>query len=471
MKFAPSLVVRRYQWLILLLGIMLLATYWLSRPDWLRLPGARTPSLLQRLRVPQPSDPWKIDAIIDGYVVKLALPQDLDKINLLPPLIQSSVRQRIKYRQRNIQILHDTAQELDQVLNSSRRVHVAEHDQTLEHAVMSLPPKLPGINPQLSLAMHEPLLAALPAYTKVDFFLPKDLIPQVALRLQLLGMAQRVTLHGQPEYQVTEGNIRLPHFTTRWVRDLFLATAKQDGRSLLMLPMAFSQINDLSRPDNNYVKKMDDAQHKVVRVPLFFKGGNLQIGVVRGRRILFIGQNELQQNEQAFYNAFFYSPPREEVLELFKQLVGADEVLVLPNSKHLFHLDMMMSVLNPGTVALIEPVDKGALAEDDQRAIAQARQAFTAYGFRVVGVPTLADWVSTFKSPVNIIPFTHRDSGRLSAIVPQFEYREVSAQGTLQSMELKIRQAYADAGVETIFARSNFNQLRGNFHCAVVPTK
>jgi len=469
MKFATSPVIQRYQWLILWLGIVLLAVYGLSRAGWLHLPGAQTPSLLQRLRVPKPSDPWEINAIIDGYVVKLALPQDLNKINLLPPMIQSGVRQRIKYRQRNIDVLHDTAQDLDQILNTGQSVQVAEHDQTLEHVVMSLPSALQGVIPELSLAMHEPLLAALPSYTKVDFFLPSGLIPQVTLRLQLLGMAQRVTLHGEQEYEIMEEKLPLPHFTTPWVRDLFWAVAKQGHRSLLLLPMAFSQINDLSRPDNDYVEEMEDVLHKVVRVPLFFKGGNLQIGVVGGRRVLFIGEKELQQNELAFYNAFFYSPPREEVLKLFKQLAGADEVRVLPNSKHLFHLDMMMSVLSSGTVALIEPVDKDALDEDDQRVIAQARQALTAYGFRVVGVPTLADWVNTFKSPVNILPFKHRDTGRLSAIVPQFEYREVASHGTPESMEWKIRQAYKDAGVATFFAKSSFSQLRGDFHCAVVP--
>ncbi len=471
MKFPSGLVTRRQQFLMLLLSAVLVAVYGLAYAGWLPLPGAQPPSLLQRLNVPQSSDPWEIDAIFDGYRVKLSLPQELLKINMLPPQIQNSVRQRIEYRRRNIEVLRRVAVALDRVFESGQIVHLAEHDQTLEHVVMSLPPLLQGTNPELSLALHEPVLTALPGYTKVDFFLPDSLIPQVALRLRKLGIEQRVKLHGQQAYELIEGRIPLRHFTTRWVRDLFWTAADQGGRSLLMLPMASYQINDLSRPDNDYVSELDDAQNEVVRAPLFFKGGNLQVAVIGGRRILFIGQDELQLNQSYFYNAFFYFPRPEEVLGLFKQLAGADEVRVLPNSKHLFHLDMVMSVLSPGTVALIEPVDKDALVVEDRRVIAEVRQALTAYGFRIVAVPTLADWVSTFKSPVNIIAFTHRDSGRLSAIVPQFEDRVLLAKGKSLSIQQKIKQAYTDAGVETIFTASDFYQFGGNFHCAILPIK
>ena len=471
MKFPNGSLTRGHQFLTLLLSVVLVAMYGLAHAGWLHLPGARQPSLLQRLHVPQLSDPWEIDAIFDGYRVQLALPQEMDKVNMLPPQIQNSVRQRIEYRRRNIQVLRTVAVALDRVFDSGQTIHLAEHDQTLEHVVMSLPPLLQGTNPELSLALHEPVLTALPDYTKVDFFLPDSLIPQVALRLRKLKMEQRVKLHGQKAYELVEGKIPLRHFTTRWVRDLFWTAADRGGRSLLMLPMASYQINDLSRPDNDYVSELDDAQNEVVRAPLFFKGGNLQVGVIGGRRILFIGQDELQQNQRIYYNAFFYFPPQEEVLELFKQLAGADEVRVLPNSKNLFHLDMVMSVLSPGTVALIEPVDKDALADDDRRVIAEVRQALTAYGFRIVAVPTLVDWVASFKSPVNLIAFTHRDSGRLSAIVPQFEDRVLLAKGKPLSIQQKIKQAYTDAGVETIFTASDFYQYGGNFHCAILPIK
>ncbi|NOU01050.1 MAG: hypothetical protein HOO95_05690 [Gallionella sp.] len=445
--------------------------------------ASRSLSLLQRLHVPQPSDSWEIDSYFGGYRVKLALPKELDRIDALPEEIRGSVRQRIEFRRRNIDVLRKSAMDMDRILSKNRVAHVAEYEQKLERVVMSLPPS--QINGTESpMVLHEPVLNALPDYTKVDFFLQESLIPQVTQRLQMLGMEHRVRLHGEQEYEFNEAGISLRHHTTRWMRDVFWLTSNQtkpnqtkpnqtrSGQgSILLLPLAFYQINDLSRPDNDYVRKLEDVRHKVVRVPLFFKGGNLLVGSADKRRILFIGEDELKLNQDFYYNAFFYFPPQKEVLELFRQLAGADEVRILPNSKHLFHLDMMMAVLNPKTVALIKPVDADALDKNDHRVIAEARQILMEYGFRMVDIPTLADWVNTFKSPINIIPFTNRDSGRLTAFVPQFEDKLVMIKGRAVSIRQEIKQAYAEAGVEAIFAESSFYQFGGNFHCAILPVE
>lgn len=195
------------------------------------------------------------------------------------------------------------------------------------------------------------------------------------------------------------------------------------------------------------------------------------VGVTRGRRILFIGRDELQLNQDYYFNAFFYFPPQEEVLALFKQIAAADEVRVLPNSKHLFHLDMAMSVLKPDTLALIEPVDEDGLDEDDRKVIVEMRRALTEYGFHIVGVPTFADWVSSFKSPVNILPYADRHSGHLRAIVPQFEERSVMENERAVQIYQKIIQVYSDAGVDVTFATSKFYPFNGNFHCAVIPIR
>lgn len=471
MKFPSGLIARRGLLFVLLLSALLAVVYGLWRADWLRLSEARQPSLLQRLQVPQPSDPWELDAIFDGYRVKLALPQELDKVDTLPSQIQGTVRQRIEFRRRNIEVLRKVAVALDRKLESSRTIHLASHDQTLARVVMSSSPLFIRTSPVSPIAMYERVLAALPDYTGVDFFVPESSVSQVALRLRALGMEQRVRLHGEQEYELVEGVVPLRHRTTRWMRDLFWTAADQGGHSLLLLPLAFYQINDLSRPDNDYVEELDDELQEVVRVPLFFKGGNLLVGVNGGRRILFIGQDELKLNQDFYFNAFFYFPPQEEVLGLFKQLAGVDEVRVLPNSKHLFHLDMAMSVLNSKTVALIEPVDEDALVEDDRRVIAEMRRVLTEYGFHIIGVPTFADWVGTFKSPVNILIFTNRDSGRPSAIVPQFEDRLITKEGKSVSIYQKIKQAYADAGVKTVFAVNGFYQFGGNLHCVILPLK
>jgi len=141
MKLPSGLIARRHLFLVLVLSIALVAVYGLWRANWPHLPVARQPSLLQRLHVPQPSDPWGIDAIFDGYRVKLALPQELDKIDSLPSQIQRSVRQRIEFRRRNIEVLRKVTAALDRVLDSNQTIYFSEHGQTLERVVMSLPPR------------------------------------------------------------------------------------------------------------------------------------------------------------------------------------------------------------------------------------------------------------------------------------------------------------------------------------------
>jgi hypothetical protein len=426
--------------------------------------------ILQRLQVPNPLDSWKIDSYFGTERVVLELPKDLLKIDTLPQEIRSSLEQRIEFRRRNIEVLRKAAIETDRILQKGPITHFAEYKQRLNLVVMSLPPSRENSYGS-PIALHEPVLKALPDYTKVEFFLQEGLIPQVANRLQKLGLKQHVKLHGEKEYEFIESGISLRHHTTRWMRDLFWTASKQDGKSLLILPLAFYQINDLSRPDNDYITKLEDPQHQVIRVPLFFKGGNFLVGSVGKKRILFVGEDELQLNQNFYYNAFFYFPPPEEVLELLKQLIGADEVRVLPNSKHLFHLDMVMSAIKPGVMAIIEPVDTGALDADDQRVITEARQMLAENGFRIVGVPTLADWINTFKSPVNIVPFTNRNNGRLSALVPQFEDKWIMIRGESVSIQKKIQQSYMNAGVSTIFATSEFFKFGGNFHCAILPVE
>lgn len=454
----------------LLLGLVPGATSAVQLADAKLAPGRKLPSLLQRLRVPDPTDLWQIDAFFNDYRVKLSLPRDLNQLSQLPPSIEKMVRRRIEFRRRNIDVLRQVAIEFDAVLSNSPPTHLAQHEQTLEQVAMALSAKSVS-DPASALSLHEPLLAALPVYTKINLFLPQELISPVSRRLRTLGLKSRVRLHGQPELESTEDQIFLRRQTTYWMRDVAMTSANRQGHFPLLLPLAFYQINDLSRPDNDYVHELASVQHPVQRVPLFFKGGNLNVGEIGQRRILFIGQNELQFNQQFFYTAFFYFPPLDAVLELLLQLTGADEVRVLPNSKNFYHLDLVMAVIKPGTVALLEPLDKEALLPEDLGVLDQVRQAVSAAGFRIVGIPTLSDWAKEFKSPVNILPFRHRDSGIASVIVPQFEDRLITLKGKSYSIHKKIKQAYAQAGLTPIFATSGLYRLGGNFHCAVLPLR
>jgi len=130
---------------------------------------------------------------------------------------------------------------------------------------------------------------------------------------------------------------------------------------------------------------------------------------------------------------------------------------------------MVMAVVQRGTAALLDPVDSDQLRAEDREVISRVRDILAGYGQRIIGIPTLSDWVSEFKSPVNILPFRHRDTRVLSAIVPQFDEQIVTIDGRSASIHEMIRKAYRGAGVETIFASSGLFRSGGNWHCAVLP--
>ena len=456
---------------LLLFSFALFTDTKVCHADELYLQDAQKPSFLQRLQVPHSEDPWEIDAIFDGHRVKLALPDDLDKVDSLPLRIKTSVRKRIEYRARNIKVLREAAESLDRILSRTKTTHLPSHAQTLERIVISLPPPLKKDIQVSPLALHEPLLAVLPNYSDVELFLPENLVQKVALRLRKIGMQEKVRLYGVHEYEFVEDGIPIRHHTTRWIRDLLWTVESEDGRTYLILPLAFYQINDLSRPDNDYVNQLEDSQNEIVHIPLFFKGGNTLVGEIGDKRILFIGQDELKLNQDFFYNAFFYFPPNEAVLDLLKKLAGADDVRVLPNSNNLFHVDMVISMLDTGKAAMIEPIDFHALTKDDRHVIHEVRKVLAEYGFKIIDVPTIAEWVRTFKSPVNILPFTNSNNNKLSAIIPRFNDQVITSGGKTYLLQDKIKQSYSEAGVVPIFVRSLFYKYGGNFHCAVLPLK
>lgn len=468
MNPTSGLIARRQLMLGLLLGISSGASSAGPTGNAIHSPSSKHLSLLERLKVPELSDPWEIDAFFEGIRVKLAFPESLNQLDKLPAAIQDTVRRRMKFRWGNLDVLRKAAIDLDEVLRTNPFTHLAQHEQTLEHVVMALPP-IPPNGSESAIAMHEPMLAALPAYSKVDFFLPEELMGQVVSRLSVLGLQNRVRLHSEDPFELMEDKIPLRHQTTYWMRDVLMASADKHGNTPLLLPLAFYQINDLSRPDNDYVHKLRSTKRPVIRIPLFFKGGNMMVISSGQRRILLIGQDELKLNQEFYYNAFFYFPPPSEVLDLFRRIAGADEVRVVPNSKNLYHLDMVMAVVRPGTAALLDPLDSDQLHLEDREVISQLRAILAGYGQRIVGIPTLSDWINEFKSPVNILPFRHRETRVLSAIVPRFDEPIVINEGRSASIHEMIRKAYRNAGVETIFAFSRLFQGRGNWHCAVLP--
>jgi hypothetical protein len=101
-------------------------------------------------------------------------------------------------------------------------------------------------------------------------------------------------------------------------------------------------------------------------MPTFFRGGNLELARAGGRKVLLMGAEEMAMNQKWFVEAFGFEPGHNAVPEILKRATGADEVLILPNSRNLYYLDMFVTPLADGTVGLLAPVDAQRLAAADR---------------------------------------------------------------------------------------------------------
>lgn len=429
-----------------------------SARDWIAL-----------FQVPASEDAWEINSVIKGHYVRLRLPQESAKIALLPPEVRAIVEQRALYRQNNLKILRNTFALLDTHASGSGTTLGAEYRQSLSRVALSVFPD----QAHSPLWRHEPLIKAMPPYTQFDVFVPRQLAGAARVELDSWGVANRATVHEVELWSSVENGELIQNQPTRWARDLMETLVDpRTGRTTALLPLARAQGTDLARSDNDYLQVLGKGDIDILRVPLFFRSGNLVMGEARGRRYLFIGERELRHLNAYFYNAFFFMPPQAAVLELLKVLTGVDEVVELPNSEHLFHLDMALIILGDGKAGVLEPIGIENMLTENSSVIVTIRNTLESLGFAVVGVPTTPERIRNFQSPVNALPFKHAHTGTQMILVPRFPH---SPTLLIQQKEIRLRelveQAYLAAGYETIYIEDRFHDEHGNLHCAVMVIK
>jgi hypothetical protein len=427
--------------------------------------AAGEPAVAALLQIPAPSDPWRVDTRIGRYFVRLELPKDAKVLASLPEEVRTTVHLYEKRRAANLRRLKSVATGLDAYLKSARPRLVPEYDVPVDRVVLGLHPSdADGGAPLHRIA---PVIAALPREFKIDLLVPEAMLAAVRRELDAQFPGRPITTHSMKVTAERPGATEVVYEATRWMRDLFAVVDGADGRPVILLPLAHKQIDQVDPPDNDYVAKLLSSRGTVVPVPLFFRSGNLSLGrTAQGKRILFVGKRELSYNQNYFYNAFFYIPPAEALVELLRRLTGADAVQVLPNTDRLFHLDMAMVMLGEGKVGVIKAIDRGQSNKEDMAALVEIRATLRQSGFEVVDVDTTSERIAAFQSPVNALFYRERGSGRRWALVPQFPDVQVSVSGRGASLNESIRRAYEGAGVRVVPVEDRLHPLGGNTHCA-----
>jgi hypothetical protein len=392
-----------------------------------------------------------------------AIPAALPEIARLPRDRRRRIESEVRRHDVNVKVMRRAFAEVRRAVESGALHADPEYRTELREVVIGIDRALaqPG---RRALELHEPILGSLPAYTQIVVITPAASSGRVRAELQALGLEQRSRVIVDAEHPEKPT-------TTRWVRDVILPS-RQGEKAVLATPFRYQPRRDLRWDDLRHVGALGTPYRTRVSTPLFFRAGNVMLGVAPdGRRILFIGEDEFRFARIAYDETIGDHPSAETMAGLLAAIVGADAIEWLPNSQHLFHLDMAMSMLDRGVAAMLDPLDAARLSDADRTVLVRVAAALGHNGFRVVAIPTLVERIRRYQSPVNIVPFRHRDTGRSMALLPVFPDVEVTVAAGHFSLNATIETRYRDAGIHPIPVEDRFNDLGGNTHCAVVALK
>ncbi|KAA9134064.1 hypothetical protein F3N42_00495 [Marinihelvus fidelis] len=149
---------------------------------------------------------------------------------------------------------------------------------------------------------------------------------------------------------------------TIWTQDPFLVLRDEAGKTLLLKSREFERAGDSLLAD----VLGEFAGYPLRRSALFFEGGN----VVSDSDYVFIGANTIR------YNAVKLGQPEEEVVVAFQEELGRPVLVVGPFPQPVAHIDMMLTPLGDGRLALADP---GAGADMAERALANQPESVAAF--------------------------------------------------------------------------------------------
>ncbi len=419
------------------------------------------------LQIPDKNAPWVLMTEIGDSYITLNIPSDLPAMAQLPSPVQQTLQRRIIFRNKNIEIMKTLSEDLEDILQQESFHRVPNYQRSMEEIVLAIDPAdTQASNP---LYKHEPILRHLPDYTVINIFAPENLVPSVRSQIATLALRNPVVIYPESIWESEENGIALQNVACSWTQDVFRVALNGKGQQYLFTPAAYLQFDDLSRPDLDYIQYLagGPGARKVVRMPLFFRAGNILSGEIAGEHVLFIGNRALKFNAVSFFSALQYRPPNESMITLLKVTSGASKVRILPNSGDLFHLDMAMLILDDGIVAVIDPLDRHSLSDEDRNALEEIVRTLREDGFKVVFIPTTTSRIRETQSPVNAVVFVNRRNGHRYALVPEYPDVQVMTRSGTRSLNAMVKEIYEKNGVSVIYVEDRFCNKKGDLHCVL----
>ena len=399
-----------------------------------------------------PRNEWTLHDRVDHSTMRM--PEQRKNIAALPIDKQRRLQEEIRRHDINLSELRQAFSRIRAALNNGNHFAEPEYRANLSEIVIGIDRE--SRTKGRLLADHEPILRALPDYTEINILTPIGMSVPLRRELKALGLTHNVRVIVDPAHPDQPS-------TSRWVRD-FMLVGSQPRTHSITTPLRYQPHPDLRWNDLQHLQRLRTPDRKIIATPLFYRAGNLLLGInPKGERILFLGNDELRGIVDVYEGAVGFHPPHQSIARLMAAIVGADHFEILPNTQHLFHIDMAMNFIRDGVAVLLTPLDLERVAPEDQKTLGIIRQALQRHGFQTIDVPTVSSRIALYQSPVNVVPFRHRQSGEHMALVPAFPETPQS-----NGLNLRVLGSYRAAGVQPIPVEDRFYPMGGNTHCAVV---
>lgn len=370
-----------------------------------------------------------------------------------------------------------------------------EYERLMEHVVLSLS------SGEDEPKYHHEIISRLPGYTRIDLMVPEGHLDAIKSWTKDKPYRDRIRVVSyDPQYRngarlylllpdedqlvaVDTEDYRLgSQYGTIWAQDLFEVAIALDGRTLLLTACAhkcFQGARDRRDrrviSDNAYLACLDTDDVEVRRLPLAFKGGNILVDELAGRRIVFCGYDSVRSTRTAWRAFEGETISDDKVAEMVQDGLNADQVVIVGGTHSqpelMYHLDQSMLLLPDGVAAVPRIVGERPRLEPDASPIRQVEAFLNALrpklgklGYRVVNIDTTVQNVLHYQHYVNAIPFVERESGKRTILLPSFPDATTEQDRAVVQKNTKTLESL---GYSVIHVPTRAYELTGGIHCLI----
>lgn len=311
-------------------------------------------------------------------------------------------------------------------------------------------------------AVYHELLTAIPEYSEIDIIARARDRDTVLDWNHLFDEHDDIHLHfvREPADEVD-----------LWTQDLgeYFETNGQGRFLVSALPHRSMGTSRAVATSRESIAKRIFGPSAVISAKFVFEAGNLLFDRTESGLRVLAGEDVVTHSIESARLDGERLEARDVAREVSKQFGGA-EVIVLEGDQGggLFHIDQAFVILRDGKIILNMLPEMGT---EEAVTLAGYREQLASLGYEVFELPANLDDIQHYRTSLNALPFTHRDSGRDMVIFPVFPGQVVAdAPRELASQHLRGDAATAfslfeHAGYEPLPVRDYAHISGGNTHC------